>query len=203
MRLEGHVEALFVNVHGVGVLHGELTHPKQSALGSRLIPELALELVPDLGEFLVGAQFASEMRKDFLVGHAQTHLGPTTVFELKHLTAHLGPAPAALPDFARMQGGQAEFLGTDPVHLLADNSLDLVQNTMAQGKQRIDPRHELTHETCAHQEFMALRLGIGRVVTQGGNEGLRPAQWVLLRYRAKQLNGLLARVAASRRPSPR
>ena len=110
------------------------------------------------------------------MGHAQTHLGPATVFELKHLAAHLGPTPAALPDLTRMQGGQAEFLGTDPVHLLADNSLDLVQNTMAQGKQRIDPRHELTHETRAHQEFMALRLSIGRVVTQGGNEGLRPAQ---------------------------
>ena len=180
MNFEGAVEAGFIDVHRVGILHGEFTHPEQATLRARLVAKFCLELIPGLGQFLVGPQFAGEVGEDFFVGHPQAHLGPPTILELEHLAAHLRPTPAALPNFARVERGQPEFLGPGPVHLLANDSLDLVEHAMAQGKQRVDPRHQLAHEASANQQLVAHRLGVSGVIAQGGNEDFRPKQRIFL-----------------------
>jgi hypothetical protein len=176
VEAEGAVEARLVQVERVGVLHHELAHAQQARLRARLVAELALELVPGLGELPVGAQLAGEMGEDLLVGHAQAQLGAAPVLQAEELLAHQLPAAAALPDLRRVQAGQLELLGPDGVHLLADHFADLAADALAQRQERVAPRHELADQARAHQELVARGLGVGRIVAQRGDEGLGPAQ---------------------------
>ena len=182
MGFEGTVEARFVDVHRIGILHREFAHPEESALGPRLVSKLGLELVPGLGEFLIRAKFAGQVGKDLLVGHPQADITAPAILELEHLAAHFRPAPAAIPDFPGMEAGQTKFLGPAAIHLLANDLFDLLEHPLSQGQQGIDTRHQLAHETGTHQQLMAHRLGVGRVIAQGRYEDSRPEQGILLEY---------------------
>ena len=57
------VEPRRVDVEGIAVLHDELAHAQQSRLGPRLVAKLGLDLVPDLRQLLVAAQFAARDRR--------------------------------------------------------------------------------------------------------------------------------------------
>ena len=91
----GNVEPRGINVERVRVLHDELAHPQQARLGTRLVAELGLNLIPDLRQLLVAAQLlARDVGHDFFVGHAQTKVGALAILEAKHVLAHHRPAPA-------------------------------------------------------------------------------------------------------------
>ena len=76
MLLVGNVEPGRIDVERIRVLHDELPHAQQAGPRPRLVAELGLNLVPDLGKLLVAAQFlARDVGHDFLVGHAQRQLG--------------------------------------------------------------------------------------------------------------------------------
>ena len=49
------IEPICVDVEAVGVLHKKLAHAQDAALGSGLIAEFDLDLVPDLRELTVRA----------------------------------------------------------------------------------------------------------------------------------------------------
>ncbi len=78
----GEVEASLVDVEGVGVLHEELSDAQEASFGARLIAELGLDLVPDLGQLLVAAEFlAGDVGDDLFVGHGEAELCAFAVLE--------------------------------------------------------------------------------------------------------------------------
>ena len=98
MLVVAEVEARLVDVEGVGVLHGELAHAEQAALGARLIAELGLDLVPDLRKLLVAAQLvARDGGHDLFVRHGEHELGALAVLEVEHVLSHDGFAAGLLP----------------------------------------------------------------------------------------------------------
>ena len=178
MAIEGPVEAGLVEVEGVGVLHREFAHAQEPALRARLVAELRLELVPDLRKRLVRAQLRRVIGEDLLVGHAEGQVRELAVLQPEHLFTHALPAPRLLPDLLRMHAGKPELLGTDPIHLVADDLLDLAQRPEAERRQRIMPRHQLADQTSADQELVGDGLGVRRIVSQSRNESARPAHGI-------------------------
>ena len=170
MEVEGAVQAGVVQVEGVGVLHGEFPYPQQARLGSRLVPELPLDLVPELREVTVGVQLAGDPGEDLLVGHSEGQVGSLSIREAEHLVAHRLPTTRGLPHRGRVHGRQQELLGADAVHLLADHLADLLVDLPTQGQHRIVSGLQLAHEAAAYQEAMADRIGLGRGVAQGWDE---------------------------------
>ena len=164
------VESGGVEVERVRVLHGELPRAQQTGLGAGLVAELRLDLIPDLRQLLVAAQFAAgDFRHDLFLGHAETQVGPLAVLELEHVVAHHGPAPAGFPDLPGMDGRQIEFL-RDLVHLLAHDAHDLQNRALAQRQIGINAGAELAHVTGAQQEFVTGDFGVGRSLTKSGDE---------------------------------
>ena len=98
MLVVGDVEAGFVDVEGVGVLHNELADAEKAGFGAWLVAELGLDLVPDLGELLVAAELvAGDGGHDLFVRHSEAEVGAFAVLEAKHVFAHDGPAAGLLP----------------------------------------------------------------------------------------------------------
>src|SRR5262245_19971022 len=111
MLLVAYVDAVPVDIKGIGVLHCELPHAEQPGLRSWLVAKLGLNLVPDLRQVAIGTNLAAgDCRKNFLVGHAETHVATGAVFETKHVLAHCFPASAFLPEFRRMESREIKLL---------------------------------------------------------------------------------------------
>ncbi len=141
MYLERGIEPGLVYIEAVGVLHGELTDPQQAALRPRLIPELGLELVPELRELTVGGQLEREVGEDFLVRHAEHELGTPPIAKPEHLLAHNIQPAGLLPELSRLHGRQQELLSADPVHFLPDDLHDLRAHPHAERQQAVVPCH--------------------------------------------------------------
>ncbi len=181
MEVVGEVEAGFVEVEGVAVLHEELADAQEPGLGAGLVAELGLDLVPDLGELLVGAELgAGDGGHDLFMGHAEAELCALAVCQAKHVLAHGGPASGLFPDFFGVDGREEELLA-DAVHLLADDCDDLVDGTVAEEEVAVDAGAELAHIACAQQELVACDLCVGGGFAQGGDEELGPAMHELRR----------------------
>ena len=174
MQIEAAVKAGLVDVEGVAILHDELAHAQQARFGPRLVAELGLNLVPDLRQLLVAAQFAARDRgHDLFVRHAQAQVGALAVFQAEHVFAHGRPAAALLPRLAWHNPRQVELL-RDLVHLVADNGDDLVQRALAQEEVVIDSGAELADVAGAEKKLVAGHFGVCRSLAQCGNKELRP-----------------------------
>jgi hypothetical protein len=101
-------------------------------------------------------------------------IGPAAVSQPEHLVAHRLPAPRLLPEIGGMQRRKPELLCADAIHLGAHDRGDLLAHAKPEGQQRVDARHELANEAGPHQQLVAHRFGVGRIVAQGGNESLSP-----------------------------
>ena len=180
----GGVEAVVVHVEGVGVLHEELAHAQQAAFRPRLVAELGLDLVPDLGKLLVAAQFAAgEDGYDLLVGHTQAEVALEAVLEAEHIVAHDVPAAGLPPDFGGVQGGQMDLLPADGVHLLPHDSLDLEQGALGEEEVAVDAGCQLADVAGAQQQLVAGDFSFGGNLPQGGDEQLGPEHRIVFRLR--------------------
>ena len=92
------VQAGRVHVERVGILHNELAHAQEPRFRPLLIAKLGLNLIPDLRQLLVAAQFAARGGGDhFFVGHAQTQVALKAVLQPEHVVTHDVPAARFLP----------------------------------------------------------------------------------------------------------
>jgi len=135
-------------------------------LGSRLVPELGLQLVPGLRQLAVGGKLLGEVGEDLLVGHAEHHLGALAVLQPEHLLAHHGEAAALLPDLRGLHARQQELLGADPVHLLPDDPRHLGADRDAERQQAVVAGHELADVAGPQQQPVAGRVRVGRVLAE-------------------------------------
>ena len=176
VQFVGLVQARLVPVEAVGVLHGELARTQDAALGPRLVPQLGLDLVPDLRQVPVGADVVRrEPGHGLLVRHGKAHVPLAAVLQPEHLVADGVPAAGLLPDLGRVQHRHGHFLAADGVHLLADDLVDLVHHPLAQGKVDVQPGRKLAHVARPHHELVRDRLGVGRDLLQGRDEEMRIA----------------------------
>ena len=185
--LIGAIQRRRVGIEGVGVLHEELPRAQHPRARARLVPLLGLDLVPDLRQVAVGADLAGgEPGDDLLVGHAEAHVAAVAVLEPEHLRADRVPAAGLLPDLGGMEHRHGDLLPADPVHLLADDGVDLVEHALAHGEVDVDAGGELADQPGAHHEPVAHRLRVGGIVPERGDEGALPA------HRAQPPAGLAA-----------
>jgi len=103
---------------------------------------------------------------DLLVRHAQREVGALAVLEPEHRLAHQLPAPAAQPGLGRVHDRHQDLLGTDPVHLLADDADDLQPDPDRKRQQRVVTRHQLADIPGAQQQPVAGRARLRRVLAQ-------------------------------------
>ena len=115
--IEALVETGFVDVEAVGVLHIELAHSEQTTFGAWLVAELQLDLIPLLGQVLVGTDLDAVGCEDFFVGHTQRKIGSLAVLQAEHFIAHDVPPTGLLPDPSGMHSWQVKFLRTHGIHV--------------------------------------------------------------------------------------
>ena len=166
----GHLERRDIGVERVGILHQELSRPKDAGARAGLVPFLGLDLVPDLWQVAVRADLlGGEPRHDLFVGHPETHVAVVAVLQLEHLGDAV-PAARLLPDLGGMEHRHRDLLSADSVHLLADDRVDLVQHALAHRQIDVDAGGELAHEAGSHHQLVADRLGVGGDLPQRGDE---------------------------------
>ena len=172
------VQALIVNVEGVGVLHDELAAAQQTRAGARLIAVLGLNLVQVDRQVLVGGvQVLHQQGEHFLVGGRQQHVCTLTVLEAEEVIAVLVPAVSCLVGLAGQQCGEVNFLRANSVHLFTDDVLDLAQYLQAQRQPGVHAGGCAADVTGADQQLVAGDLGIYGVLAQSAHEEVGKAKY--------------------------
>ena len=149
MTLEALVQPGRVPVEGIRVLHDELAHAQQACAGTRLIPLLRAEVVPDLRQLLVRLQLPCVEGHRLFVRQREDEAPAGAVLQLEDLW-NCDP-PARLPELGGREHRTQHLLSADRVHLLADDLHDLLMHTPAQRQERPEPRADLADEAAAHQ----------------------------------------------------
>jgi hypothetical protein len=170
--VEPSVETGPVDVQGVGVLHRELPDPEQTGLGTGLVAELGVDLVPDLGQLAIGEQLGGEDGEDLLLGHAEDQFHIAPVDQPEQVVPHEVVAARLPPDLGGMEGGQDHLLATDGVHLLPDDPGDLETDTLAEREHGVGAGGELADEPSPDQELVTHGLGVGGSLAEGWYECL-------------------------------
>ena len=159
----GALEGSEVGVERVGILHDELARAQHARARPGLVPLLGLDLVPDLRQVPVRADFVrGEPRHDLLVRHAEAEVAPPAVLQLEHLVDAL-PPPRLLPELGGLDDGHRDLLPADRVHLLADDRVDLVEHALTEREVDVDPGGELPDEPRAEHEAVTERFGVGGI----------------------------------------
>ena len=172
------VQALVVNVEGVGVLHDELAAAQQTRAGARLVAVLGLNLVQVNRKVLVGGvQVLDQQSEHFLVGGCQQHVGTLTVLETEEVVAVLIPAVSCLVGFAGQQCGEVNFLRANGIHLFTDDVLDLAQYLQAQGQPGVHAGGCAADVTGADQQLVAGDLSVYGVLAQSAHEEVGKAKY--------------------------
>ncbi len=165
------LEALVVDVEGVGVLHHELAAAQQPGAGTRLVAVLGLDLVDRERQVLVGAvEVLHDQREHLLVGRTEEVVVALAVLQPEDAVAVLRPAPGRLVRLPGQQRGEAELLRADAVHLLADDALDLAQHLEPQRQPGVDAGRRPADVARAHQQPVARDLGVRGVLSEGPDE---------------------------------
>ncbi len=164
-------QSVRVSVKTVAVFHDKLTGPQNTAFRSRLIPEFCLNLVPHLWQFPVRTDFhGCEPCNDLFMGHAETHLSLSPVFQSEHLFTDTGPPACFLPDLCGMKRGHGNFLSANRIHFFTDDSADLFNHPLGKGKINVQTGRKLSYVSRPYHEYVTHRFGVGRCLTKGRYE---------------------------------
>ena len=170
------LQAGVVHIEGVGVLHDELATSQQACSRANLVSILGLDLVDRQRQILVGAvEVLDRQREHLFVCGAQQVVRTLAVLEPEDVLAVLGPATGRLEGLLGQQRREAQLLGSDGVHLLAHDGLDVAQHLQPQGQPGVDAGSNTADVAGANQQPVTGQLRIGRVLAQGSQEQGRHA----------------------------
>ncbi len=156
-------------MEGVGVLHDELATAQQAEAGAHLVAELVLDLIERHRQRLVAAKLvAHQVGEGLLVGGTQAELAVVAVADTHELGTVGVPAARLVPQLGGGQDGELHLLGSDAVHLLAYDALDLEQRAPGKGQVRVEAGSGLADAAGAQQVPQARDIGLLRVLAQGG-----------------------------------
>ena len=163
-------QAGLVDVERIRVLHQELAGAHHAKARPDLVAELELYLVEIHRQLLVAAQLAPrDVGDHFLVGRSVREFPVMTVPEAQQFGAVLGPAAGFLPQLRRLDRRHAQLQGAGPVHLLADDALDLLQRAQAERHPRVQARGEAADQTRPQHELVTDDLRVGGYFLDGRN----------------------------------
>ena len=101
------------------------------------------------------------------MGGSQQHIGILAVLQPEQPITVFRPAVSHLVGFAWQQRRKLNFLGTNGLHFLANNTLNVAQNFQAQRQPRVHTWRHATDISGADKELVAGNLSVGWVLTQG------------------------------------
>jgi hypothetical protein len=163
-------------VQGVAVQHGEFADPDQPGPWAGIVAPLGLDMVEQLGQLAVGADFVPhQVRNHFLVGHGQDHIVSGLVLKAAHFSAHLEPAPGFLPDIGRVDHRHGDLLPANCVQLLAQDRLDPIHRPAGQRQVGEQAGCQLADKTSPQQELVAGGFCLHRIFPQSLGEQVRHA----------------------------
>ena len=167
-------ETLVGEIERVRVLHDELAPAQDAGTRPCLVAVLRLDLVQRERIVLVGRVLAlHQQREQFLVRRREQVVGVLAIVQPEQAVAVVGPTAARLEDLARNECREVHLLRADPVHLLADDALDLAEYRQAHRQPRVDARRDATDEPAAHEQLVARHLRVRRVVAKRAQEQRR------------------------------
>src|SRR3989338_2513628 len=93
------LQALFIGVKAIGVLHYELTAADQAETGADLIPELGLDLIKNKRKLFIRINIARGQMGNYLfMGGAQAHLPAPAVNKTDHYFFHQAVPAGGIPE---------------------------------------------------------------------------------------------------------
>src|SRR5665647_2751794 len=163
------LQAGVVDVEGVGVLHDELATAQQAGARTYLVAILELDLVDRQGQILVGAvEVLDRQREHLFVRGAEQVVSALAVLEPEDVLAVVGPAAGRLEGLLGQQRREAQLLGADGVHLVANDALDVAQHLQTERQPGVDAGSDAADVAGADQQPVAGQLRIGRVTSGPG-----------------------------------
>jgi hypothetical protein len=171
--LVGLVEPFVGVVEGVGVFHGELAATQQPGTRPCLVAVLVLDLVDRQRKVLVrGVQVLHEKGEDLFMGRRKQVVGTLAVLQPEDAVAVLRPASGDLIGLAGKQAGEVHLLGTDPLHLFADDRFDAALDPESERKPGENTGALAADVAGAHEQAVARHLGVGGVLAEGSDKEL-------------------------------
>ena len=166
------VKTCFVSIEAVCVLHHEFAGPEDSGSRPGFVPFLELDLVEQLREIPVGADFSGNVcRYRLLMRHRQDHFRTLSVLKTEEL--FYSDPSGLLPWTGRLHHRHRHLLAADPIHLFPDDRLDLPVDAPSGGKVGPQAGTQLANHSGSDQELVAGRFSVGRSVLDGRDECCR------------------------------
>ncbi len=162
VQAEAQVEPVVVPVERVGVLHDELPDAEESPSRPWLVPVLRREVVEHLRQVAIALDLLHVEREGLLVRHRQDELTAASILQPEHLGNVV--AAGRLPELGRGQDRAQHLLGTDRVHLLADDLDDALVHPPAERQEGEEPRGDRSDEATSQQQAVAHGLRLGRIL---------------------------------------
>ena len=157
----------FVFIERVGILHDEFTDTDQTIAGTRLVTELCLELIEGKRHVLVGADLhLGSSREEFFMGRTQYIRHAFAVTQGEHRFAEAVTASGSDIDIFRDEGRHQKFLGTGLVHLIADDSHDILQDLVAERQHHINTGRALLDISGSDQQIGTDGILVFHILTQ-------------------------------------
>ena len=167
----GNLRRLVAHIERIGIFHDEFPAAHEAESRPDLVAELGLDLIEIDRQIPIGMQFlAGDVGDDLLMGRPEAGLPFVPVMEAQQFRAVFFISAGLLPQIGRLHHGHQQFLGTGPVHLLADDVLDFADRRKTKGQIGIDTGGELAHEPGPQHEDVADNFGFGRAFFEGRQE---------------------------------
>ncbi len=163
------LQRVLVEMKGIGIFHDKFPRPHDAEARPYFIAELALDLIEHSRELTIAADFPPhQVGDDFFVGRTETEEALVSVLQTQQLRSVLVPAAGFLPEFGGLYCGHEDFLRPATVHLLTDDTADLMQHPQTQRQPGVKSGGKTADHTGPQHQLMADDFGIGRCFFERG-----------------------------------
>ena len=166
-NLIGLMEAFFVNIERIGILHDEFAAAHEAEAGTDFVAVFILHLPKDQGHLLIRTQFVAEKRRNqFFMSRPEAVAVVVAVLQLEHFRPVSAPPARFMPDFGRLHDGHHDFLGACSVHFFADDLFYLQRHAAAQGQEAVQAAAVFPQHARFQHILMAGNLSVCRNLPQ-------------------------------------